>query len=79
MNEVILVKDVALLVESSKEVMVVQNTMKGTDSKLYVSAQNDPALKWIEIDSGESVKFGDPMYLMQKSWDQWVFPAIEHD
>ena len=79
MYELTLDHGVPVLVTPSKTTVTIQNDMKTSDDKLYVSMQNDVDAKWISVGSGDSVKFGEPMYVMQKSWAQWVFPVIEHD
>ena len=79
MNEIALNQGVPVLVTPTKASLTVQNTMKTSDDKLYISAQNSTDVKWIKVEPGDSVKFGEPMYLMQTSWAQWVFPVIEHD
>jgi len=78
MTEIALNKDVPVQITPSKTVVVIQNTMKTADDPLFISEGNDLTKKWIEIAPGDSVKFSEPMYVMQRSWPQWTFPVIEH-
>ena len=79
MNEIILEKYSPLEVTPTKASVTVQNTMRSDNQILYISSHGDNTKKWIKIEPGDSVKFGETMYLRQDAFDQWVFPAIEHD
>ena len=79
MNEIILSRGVPKMVTPSVgHTYTIQNSMITSDDPLYISAQSDLTVKWIEIKPGDAVKFGEPMYLMQKAWDTMVFPVIAH-
>ena len=79
MNEIVLEKSIPLQVTPTKTSITVQNTMPADTQILYISEQGDKTKKWIKLESGDSVKFGEPMYLRQDAFDQWIFPAVEHD
>ena len=79
MNELTLEKYSPLAVTPTKASITVQNTMRSDNQTLYISSHGDLEKKWMRIEPGDSVKFGETMYLMQNAFDQWVFPAIEHD
>jgi len=59
-------------------VATVQNTMGSDDDMLLVSTHGDIDKKWTKVEPRSSVQFSDPMYLMQNSRSQWIFPVIEH-
>ncbi len=77
MEELTLQKDIPQLLTPSDTVISVQNTMKTNDDKLYISTHGDIDKMWTLLEPGQIVKFAEPMYVMQKSWNQWVFPVIE--
>ncbi len=77
MTELTLEKGVPVQVTPSKHNATVQNSMTTSDDKLLVSTDNDTIKKWATIDSGDSIKFDEPLYFMQNSWDVAVFPVIE--
>ena len=79
MYEIILEKYTPLSVTPTKMSVTVQNTMRSENQILYISEHGDNTKKWIKIEPGDSVKFGETMYLRQDAYDQWVFPAVEHD
>jgi len=79
MDELILDINVPMQVTpASDQTYTIQNTMKTDDDMLLVSTHGDLAKPWTEVEPRASVQFSDPMYLMQKSWAQWVFPVIAH-
>ncbi len=77
MEELTLQKDIPQLLTPSDTVISVQNTMKTNDDKLHVSTHGDVDMTWTLLEPGQIVKFAEPMYLLQRSWNQWVFPVIE--
>ena len=79
MYEIALERHIPLEVTPEKASITIQNTMPSENQILYISSQNSIDMKWIKIEPGDSVKFGETMYLRQGAFDQWVFPAIEHD
>jgi len=79
MDELALAQNTPTLVTPVKAVATIQNTMPTNDDDLYVSTHGDIAKKWIKIESGDSVKFAEPTYLMQIGRANWVFPVVESD
>jgi len=79
MNELSLTQQTPVLVTPSKAATTIQNTMSTSDDDLMVSSHGDINKKWFLIESGDSVKFSEPTYLMQTGRASWVFPVIESD
>lgn len=77
MDEITLEKGVPVQVTPSGSFTVIQNTMGTTDDPLLVSTHGDVSKKWMIVRSGGSVKFDEPVYVMQNSWKNFVFPVIE--
>ena len=77
MDELTLITGVPVLLTPSLSYAVVQNTMKTSDDKLMFSSHGDLAKKWMKLASGCTVKITEPVYFMQNSWSQHVFPVIE--
>jgi len=63
---------------NADQTYTIQNTMETSDDMLLVSTHGDISKQWTKIEPRASVQFSDPMYLMQKSWAQWIFPVIAH-
>lgn len=77
MDELILEKNTPTQVLPSSGLMIVQNTMGTTDDPLYVSTHGDINKKWLTVESGCYVKFDEPLFFMQGSWNNFVFPVVE--
>ena len=58
---------------------IIQNTMPTDDDILYVSKTGNVDNAWLELRSGDSMKFEDSLYFTQNSWNSFVFPVIELD
>lgn len=77
MTELVLNQGVPALLTPSLAVVTVQNTMSTSDDKLMVSTHGELTQKWIMVEPGDVIKFDAPMYLLQNSWNQYVFPVVE--
>jgi hypothetical protein len=77
MNELELKKGIPVLVTPAGAFTVVQNSMTTTDDMLYVSKSGVMSEKWMEVVPGGSVKFAEPLFIMQDSWTTIVVPVIE--
>ncbi len=79
MDELELVQNIPILVEPTMRFATIQNTMPTNDDDLYVSSHGDILKKWINVESGDSVRFCEPTYFMQTGRFNWVFPVVESD
>jgi len=77
MTELKLERGVPVEVTPGGAFAVVQNTMRTADDKLMVSVSGTIDEKWMSIGAGGAVKFDQPMFFMQTSWDTVVLPVIE--
>ena len=77
MTELKLKKGVPVEVTPSGAFTVIQNSMTSTDDMLHVSASGALADKWMQVPPGASVRFVDPLFVMQDSWETVVVPVVE--
>jgi len=77
MTQLTLKRGVPVEVTPTGAFAVIQNTMKTIDDKLMISVNGTVNQKWINLDAGGCVKFSQPMYFMQTSWDTVMVPVIE--
>jgi len=77
MDQIVLNKDVPTLMTPSGSEMIVQNSMTTDDDQLMVSKTGTIGNAWMKVGPGDAVKFDEPMYLMQSSWQSFTFPVID--
>ena len=77
MTELTLKRGVPTKVTPSGSYAVVQNPTTTTDDMLLVSQSGDIDGRWMEVGPLGSVKFDQPMFLMQKAWTTLTLPVIE--
>ena len=77
MTELTLKRGVAQQVSPAGAFTAIQNSMTTTDDMLMFSTSGKLDDKWMELVPGGSVKFSEPLFFLQKSWDTFVFPVVE--